>query len=290
MSWIAILAIFLILLAIIAAIAFLIYYNTGVPSAPTNLVAKMDGPNVILTWNPSRNADRYIVCLGNQIGKCETTYPTPVPRLNLGNIASCTHLFISVKAQNLQGESPATEISFNTELGTPVISDMVRRGNILSVEWLLVSGATSYVLKAGKDMENLTKESISSTSTAVVDVSAFGQCVPLYAVVVARKGDCESEDSDFGKLEPIALPKTTIERIEQLEPGVVIQWSRINENNVLYQVELNVDGRGWERYGQLTSQTRSERIGLGRVVTTMIRIRAERMDGCFSYSDEKKYP
>lgn len=291
MSWVTIFVFFTILILFVIGVGIFLYYgNNSPPSTPSGVVATSEGDTLTITWNAARNADSYNVYTGSRSGEFGQPTNVPTNRINFRGFQPCQTIFIGVQSVNGDVKSAVTEISYTMPISAPRIQEMIRRGNILTIAFGGITGATSYSAKVGSNATNLNLSGSATISPIRIDVASLGQCVPIFAQLFASNGQCISTGSQIANLPSTSLPATRITSVQSDGRELVISWERINSDQVItYGVEVKIGEREYVQVAETVQNTyRATFPPPG--VTTLIRIRATRPDGCSSLSPEARYP
>jgi hypothetical protein len=123
------------------------------PTAPTNLAADVNGPEVTLTWTASANSPTaYTILAGLGPGQTIVSLPVSGATTTLQVNAPPGTYFVRVVASNADGSSsPSNEITVNVGCtpAAPKNFRVMQKGAEAFLFWNAATSATSYALQAG---------------------------------------------------------------------------------------------------------------------------------------------
>jgi hypothetical protein len=123
------------------------------PTAPTDLTAVVDGPDVTLTWAPSVNGPtQYTVQAGLVPGQSLVSFPLSAAVTTVSVTAPPGTYYVRVVASNSDGSSaPSSEIVVvvGCQPGSVKNVRVMQRGAEAFLSWNPSGGASSYAVQAG---------------------------------------------------------------------------------------------------------------------------------------------
>jgi hypothetical protein len=195
------------------------------PTAPTNLVAAIDGQNVTLTWTASaNNPTQYTVLAGFGPGQTVVSLPVAPTTTSLSVTAPPGTYWVRVIASNADGASaPSNEVvvAVGCAPGKPRNFRVMQKGAEGFLFWNPVAGATGYALQAGfgpgrTDVQfNLPR----NTFNVLVPAGVY------HTRVVALNGCGAGNASDEVQ---VNSPSNTI-RVADPEPGTVLSLPDVQD-------------------------------------------------------------
>lgn len=126
---------------------------TTPPPAPTGHVAQTANFNVTVGWNASAGATSYVLEAGTASGLANVLAANLGATTSFSAVGPPGTFFTRVRAVNACGASaPSNEVSFTLGCSAPAAPSgltFTKAGNLLTVSWSAVPGASSYRLRAG---------------------------------------------------------------------------------------------------------------------------------------------
>lgn len=282
-------------IAIIIAIAFTVWYfifrdtSNIPPLAPSNLNHNMVSNILYLSWDNVPNVDSYKVFVSTQPGKNPVTYTTNTNKISIDKISACNKYYVALQSIKGQLESPLSEETvIDTSLKTPIISYVLKRGNMLRVDIANDSVAKEYAIEVGNSINDFTIKEQGKDRNFQVDVSKLGDCSKLYVRAYTIADNCKSPYSAISTYTPEEPPKqTTIERVWKIGSDVFVQWTSVGrQGDIMYSVEAKFGDRDYVQMGSSTPHTRTEKgINLPNNIPSLIRVKAMKLNSCASISE-----